>query len=408
MAGKVTYSRRPNKRRVPHDGDPAHDDDDHHKRTKTNTEPNGPRLPTPPSSRRGQKSWFNGPVSIPDYDMNPPRSIFDKVLENKKHQAPKPHERSVQGDRENFKGLMKTGHKSKEQNGWARNSSLPTPPAEAQKKAHQQARRDENLARYKGTTNRGEPATLETSPTASNHTSQLFERVIKNEQPKEPYQPRTYKAEEVSAPRRTIMGERLSRNSGQARKFKTNQTNSPLLQLPENVRNLIYAYALGGKTINIGYQTYHLTFDPTKPRKVKQVTPMFKYRCTVYDGNRNPFTTISQPWVKSSTVFTLLNGVCRQMYQETATLPYRLNLIAFDSYSIMFNFLFMEDRLRREHLDTFTEILLPEELPGSNALARLCNVNKVFLGVAQEGKPKGWYRVVRAQGEEPRLTRVVK
>ncbi|KAI4670479.1 uncharacterized protein J4E79_000761 [Alternaria viburni] len=408
MAGKVTYSRRPNKRRAPHDRDPADENDDRHKRNKTNTEPNGSRLPTPPSSRRGKKSWFNGPVSIPDDDMNPPRSIFDKVLENKKHQAPKPHQRSVQGDRENFKGLMKTGQKSREQNGWARNGSLPTPPAEAQKKAHQQARRDENFARYKGTIHRNEPAILKSSPTAPNQTSRLFERVIKNEQPKAPYKPKAYKAEEIAAPRRTIMGERLSRSSDQARKFKTNQTDSPLLQLPENVRNLIYTYTLGGKTINIGYQTYHLTFDPTKPKKVKRVTPIFKYQCTVYDGTQNPFKTISQPWVKRPTVFTLLNGVCRQMYQETATLPYRLNLIAFDSYSIMFNFLFLESRLHREHLDAFTELLLPNQLPGSNALARLSNVSKVYLGVTQEGKPKGWYRVVRTQREEPRLARVMK
>jgi hypothetical protein len=218
MAGKITYSRRPNKRRVPHDHDPACEDDDNRKRTKANTESNGSRLPTPPSSRQGKKSWFNGPVSIPDDDMYPPRSIFDRVLVTKKHQAPKPDENSVRDNRENFTELMKQGRKSSEQNGWGRNSSLPTPPAEAQKKAHQQARRNESLARYKGALQKDDTATLKTSSTALTHTSQLFERIIKNEQPKEPYQPRTYKAEEVAVPRRTITGERLSRSSEQTQK----------------------------------------------------------------------------------------------------------------------------------------------------------------------------------------------
>jgi hypothetical protein len=190
-------------------------------------------------------------------------------------------------------------------------------------------------------------------------------------------------------------------------RFMTNQTDSPLLQLPENVRSLIYTFALSGKTINIGYQTYRTTFDPTRPTRVNRVVPIFKYRCTVFDGARNPFTTISQPYVKSATSFTLLNSVCRQMYEETMTLPYRLNMMAFDSYNIMFNFLFLEKRLRQEQLDAFTQLVLPDDLPGSNALARLSNLNRVFLGVAQEGKHKSWYRVVRTYGEA-RLVRDLK
>jgi hypothetical protein len=188
-----------------------------------------------------------------------------------------------------------------------------------------------------------------------------------------------------------------------------NQTNSPLLQLPENVRNLVYTYALGGKTINISYETYHTTAHPTKSKRVQAVVPVFKYQCTVLDGKKNPYTTVSQPWVKPpATTFTLLNGVCRQMYEETATLPYQLNLIAFDSYNIMFNFLLMEKRLRLEQLDAFTEFMLPDTLPGWNALARLRNVERVFLGVTQEGRPRGAYRVVRTEGEEPRLTKILK
>ncbi|KAL1796289.1 hypothetical protein ACET3X_004829 [Alternaria dauci] len=342
--------------------------------------------------------------------MYPPRSVFDKVLGNKQHRAPKPDENSIRDNRENFAEMMKTGKTSQHQNGWARNGSLPTPPAEAQRKAYQQARRDENVARYKRVADTGESRVLETSSSKPpTQTLQLFERIIKNEQPQEPYQPKTYKAEEIAAPRRTIAGERLSRRSEQAQIFMANQANSPLLQLPENVRNLIYTHVLGGRTINIGYENYRTTYDPTKPKRAQDVVPIFKYRCTVFDGRRNPYTAVaSQPWLKPPTRFTLLNGVCRQMHEETATLPYQLNLIAFDSYNIMFNFLFLEERLRVAQLDALTELMLPDTLPGSNALTRLRNVERVFLGVAQEGRVKGAYRVVRTEGEEPRLTKISK
>ncbi|RYO12183.1 hypothetical protein AA0121_g9318 [Alternaria tenuissima] len=410
MAGKITHSKRPNKRRGPHDQDAAHEEDDSRKRSKADAESNESRLPTPPPSRKERKSFSKGPVSIPDDDMYPPRSVFDKVLGNKQHRAPKPDESSIRDNRENYVEIMKNGKTSQQQNGWARNGSLPTPPAEAQRKAHQQARRDENLARYKRAANEVEPRVFETSlskpPT---QTSQLFERIIKNEQPKEPYQPKAYKAECIAAPRRTIAGERLSRRSEQAQIFMANQANSPLLQLPEDVRNLIYKHVLGGRTINISYENYRTTYDPTKPKRAQDVVPVFKYRCTVFDGKRNPYTAVAaQPWLKPPTTFTLLNGVCRQMYEETATLPYQLNLIAFDSHNIMFNFLLLEKRLRLEQLDALTEFMLPETLPGSNTLACLRNVERVFLGVAQEGRVRGAYRVVRTEGEEPRLTKITK
>lgn len=217
MAGKITYSKRPNKRRVPHDQDAAREEDDSRKRSKADAESNESRLPTPPPSRKERKSFSKGPVSIPDDDMYPPRSVFDKVLGNKQHRAPKPDESSIRDNRENYVETMKGGKTSQQQNGWARNGSLPTPPAEAQRKAHQQARRDENLARYKRVANEGESRVFEASlskpPT---QTSQLFERIIKNKQPKEPYQPKAYKAECIAAPRRTIAGERLSKRSEQA------------------------------------------------------------------------------------------------------------------------------------------------------------------------------------------------
>jgi hypothetical protein len=176
------------------------------------------------------------------------------------------------------------------------------------------------------------------------------------------------------------------------------------LHLPAQVRNAIYEYALGGKTINIDYETYRTVY---KGNKLRKVTPVFEYHCTVYDKKpMNPFGKVDQPYLKSYSSFTPLNNICRQLYQETAVLPYKLNLICFGSHNIMFNFLFMEKRLARQHLNALTQMVLPDTLPGSNMLGSLPNLEKVFFANEQDGStPRDWYYVVRQEGEVPKLQR---
>ena len=186
-------------------------------------------------------------------------------------------------------------------------------------------------------------------------------------------------------------------------RWSTNQANSRFLQLPPNVREIIYKYTLGGKTINISYETYRITSDFTKPKVPRQVVPIFKYRCTVLDGKMNPFHAAAKPYIKTQSSFTMLNGICRQLYMETATLPYKLNVMCFGSHNIMFNFLLMEQRLSRQQLDTITQLLLPDSLPGPAMLAYLRNLEKVYLVYQQMEKSPGWYHVDWKEGEEPRL-----
>jgi hypothetical protein len=186
-------------------------------------------------------------------------------------------------------------------------------------------------------------------------------------------------------------------------RWSANQVSSPLLQLPSDVRDLIYIYTLGGKTINISYETYRITRDPTRPQAAQQVVPVFKYNCTVIDGRTNPYQAASKPYMKTHKNFTLLNNICRQLYVESATLPYKLNMICFGSHNIMINFLLMERRLSRPQLDALTQLVLPNELPGPNMLTLLRKLEKVYLAYDQGGKATGWYHVHREEGEEPRL-----
>lgn len=140
----------------------------------------------------------------------------------------------------------------------------------------------------------------------------------------------------------------------------------------------------------------------------KKVTPVFKYHCTVIDGKMNPFQAAAKPYIKIRKSFTLLNSVCRQLYVETATLPYKLNMMCFSSHNIMVNFLLMEKRLSREQLDAFTQLLLRNELPGSNLLACLRSLEKVYLVSDQSGKSSGWYHVEREERKEPNLVQAPK
>jgi hypothetical protein len=181
-------------------------------------------------------------------------------------------------------------------------------------------------------------------------------------------------------------------------RWSTNQSNSPFLRLPAEIRNQIYEYALGFQTITIGYETYRSSYEESKP--------VFRYRSTVFNHITNPFKERQQSYVKVSKGFTLLNNTCRQMYIETSVLPYKLSTIAFDSYNIMVNFLLHEQRLSRPQRHGFKQIVVRHDLPAANMLTYLPNLERVFLGGQQaHSKPSGWYMVVRPDGEKPKLVR---
>lgn len=226
MVKKITYSRRqPDKRRLSFDFDQVRENDDGRKRTKTAHESDEVQFVTPASKTRAKKplvskkSAFGGPVSIPDdADLEPsPRSgnrlsVFDKVLSNGRHQPEKTDENSLQANKQQFSEMMKIGQRSREHNDQKSKRYLPTPPAEVQRKGHDEVQEDEGFVRLNGYADKDGLNTPETSPTPSTRTFQLFGQARKNA-PREPYQPRAYKALLTPAPREKIGGSLLSRES---------------------------------------------------------------------------------------------------------------------------------------------------------------------------------------------------
>jgi hypothetical protein len=164
---------------------------------------------------------------------------------------------------------------------------------------------------------------------------------------------------------------------------------------------------LGGNTIKIGYDTFRSGY---KHDKLNGSVPTFKYYCTVFNQLVNPYKERQQPDVGIFIEFAMVNNVCRQLYLETAALPFALNRIAFETYSVMFNLIGHEQRLSRQQRHALKTLMLGDDLPGANILTLLPNLEKVYLaGIdqvqqrIQGGRLTGWYVVVRQEGKEPGL-----
>ena len=227
MAKKITYSRRPdNKRRVPSDNDSIQDDPRNHKRPKADGSHELHLPPTPPPGKGEKKHSllkknlrFGGPTSVPDEHMDVEMApvsrknlaVFDKVF-GRQYQPAKLKQNNIHGSREEFAATMKNANRPKNYDSRPRGSYLPTPPAEAQRKAHEEASRHLDFSGANGAAAKSANMTLNESKSLT-----YKSRGVKDKQPKEPYQAKAYIADEIAAPRRTIDGNRLSKSSCEAR-----------------------------------------------------------------------------------------------------------------------------------------------------------------------------------------------
>lgn len=145
-----------------------------------------------------------------------------------------------------------------------------------------------------------------------------------------------------------------------------------------------------------------MTYTTYEKNKASQVAPVFKYRSAIYRNVVNPYST-TQKSISKSNSLTFLNNISRQLYLETAVLPYKLNLISFDSHLIFTNFILLENRLSRNQRHAIKRIIIRDDVPGANMLEYLPNLETVFLGAVREDKTGGRYRVVRQEGRQPKL-----
>jgi len=131
----------------------------------------------------------------------------------------------------------------------------------------------------------------------------------------------------------------FSTNPNAYHSSQANQINSRLLRLPREIRDVIYAFALGGNHIHsrVQWESIEQNPRPTPPGAVSPASTRY---------NQNPYRRIV---VHSAAAAELLSDnltrrcpyshkislallfTCRQVYSETLLLPYSLNIFSFGS-----------------------------------------------------------------------------
>jgi hypothetical protein len=227
-------------------------------------------------------------------------------------------------------------------------------------------------------------------------TSKMFAQNTKPTSIRRPYVQKQHIAAPTSAPFKNICQRRIRGDSREAKLWSQNQSDSLLLCLPGELRNRIYDLVLGGKTICIESKTWQ------KVEKNGHITlvPHFKYHYKIMNAKTNPWAPYLTKAIQRSEglsgTFTLLNGVCRQFYEETAVLPYKLNRWAFANYLTMWNFLMVERRLTRAQREAIEELVVSDHLPQQNLLGLLTGLKKALLAsplTDGDRGIKGWYSV---------------
>ncbi|KAF2831595.1 hypothetical protein CC86DRAFT_463452 [Ophiobolus disseminans] len=113
---------------------------------------------------------------------------------------------------------------------------------------------------------------------------------------------------------------------------KTNSITSPLLALPAEIRNKIFGYVMGG------YDIYIMASNQTSEFKTITFNDGSKHARHVFEKNRILTTILPKDTEYRSAEDgdqlpnLCLPRVCRQLYMETALLPYVLNHFKFVGY----------------------------------------------------------------------------
>ncbi|KAK4160311.1 hypothetical protein QBC43DRAFT_114109 [Cladorrhinum sp. PSN259] len=126
-----------------------------------------------------------------------------------------------------------------------------------------------------------------------------------------------------------------------------NQQQSPLLRLPPELRNRIYDLVLRVGQINVCYKKWE------HKKRFRKGVPYYETReggfwCRILRREQNPWPGNAFR-VEPPHGLTLLSPVCRQLYHETALLPYTVNTWSFESRYVMDRYVVKEKRLPLSH-----------------------------------------------------------
>ncbi|KAK4173329.1 hypothetical protein QBC36DRAFT_194921 [Triangularia setosa] len=198
----------------------------------------------------------------------------------------------------------------------------------------------------------------------------------------------------------------------------TQNTQSPLLRLPPELRNRIYELVLSVGQIQVIFKKYQFRainngMNTNTHRPLYETLPG-GFGCLILDREEHPWPTGAhlhkglsptereKTWCNSwSRGMTLLSPVCRQLYHETVLLPYRLNAWSFRSMAVMDRYLVKERRLPKSHREAirvlYSQCVLTdamEKLLGGLEVVRLVGGVRMTKRVVEVDGDHGGKKVV--------------
>ncbi|CAK7200468.1 hypothetical protein SEUCBS139899_003163 [Sporothrix eucalyptigena] len=158
-----------------------------------------------------------------------------------------------------------------------------------------------------------------------------------------------------------------------------NADESPLLRLPPELRNRIYGLVLTVGQVHVRYRPWRhrkLTKGGSTPNKSSPTDSSTDAPETSGEFYAVALDVDQDAWSKKACksfsknkvtslpdALTPLAGVCRQLYRETAALPFALNAWSFESARVMERYLLREKRLTLLQRRAIAVLIVSDDLP---------------------------------------------
>lgn len=159
-------------------------------------------------------------------------------------------------------------------------------------------------------------------------------------------------------------------------RYDLNRLASPLLQLPFELRLQIYRHVLGDRQIHI----FFVPWQQHKKQRTKDGQPSTtatdtikgRFHYEVLEKRQDPWKEDRRGLRKLPAAaaasspeqqITLLSGVCRQLYHETALLPHQLNTWSFETMHVMERYILRENRMPLVQRRAVRMLYCKERLP---------------------------------------------
>lgn len=152
-----------------------------------------------------------------------------------------------------------------------------------------------------------------------------------------------------------------------------NRLTSPLLRLPFELRLQIYELVLGDRQIHIFFVPWQHK-QRTKNGQAYTETIKGGFRYEVLEKRQDPWkvdrrnlrklapSDYGSPGSPGAQI-TLLSGVCRQLYHETALLPQQMNTWSFETLHVMERYILKENRMPLMQRRAVQTLYCKEKLP---------------------------------------------